>query len=659
MPKRKKGQRFKGTHWWEKKRSSGEDDNPVASTASERKLLADDDSDSEYERDLPQTCEETAPEDPGYRLVHLSSMKQAFEKNHHCQDAQMILVEDEGKRFGQSSVFSVQCSKCKMETPLQTSKTTGSSWNPRDATDINRRVVYAASETGIGREGMATMCDILNMPQPISTKAWHDHNNALYAAHKTVIEKHLKSTRDRLYRTLTKNSPSTTEEEVIDVAVTFDGTWSKRGHTANYGFCFAIAVETGQVLDYGFKSKICWECNSKKAKADDVEFQEWYESHKNNCSKNYDGSSGNMEVEIAKELWQRSKDFKMRYKYMVSDGDSKAYAAVWDTYGCCDTCEKYENMDRQSKDYQEWVNSDAYQEWKTNHEEESAECNRVVKLDCIGHVQKRLGTALRELKKRTKGKLSDGKAIGGRGHRLSVKTIDKLQEYYGKAIRGTVNRDAVSASAINESVKKMMKGIWAVLYHCTIIPNSKDRHKFCPEGETSWCSYKRTGKEVEDKTHYLDHVFLELLKPVFRRLSERSLLLRCLPGYSQNQNESLNGVVWSKAPKHKFKGPKSIEMAGMSAVLQFDCGQRGRQEVMRLAGIPHGNHTEEGGERKDRKRMYGSARKASEVEKKKRVAQRQAKLVREQEAVAREGGPSYASGAFNLDPIVHSQQAKD
>ena len=100
-------------------------------------------------------------------------------------------------------------------------------------------------------------------------------------------------------------------------------------------------------------------------------------------------------------------------------------------------------------------------------------------------------------------------------------------------------------------------------------------------------------------------------------------------------------------------------MAGMSAVLQFDCGQRGRQEVMRLAGIPHGNHTEEGGERKDRKRMYGSARKASEVEKKKRVAQRQAKLVREQEAVAREGGPSYASGAFNLDPIVHSQQAKD
>jgi hypothetical protein len=38
-----------------------------------------------------------------------------------------------------------------------------------------------------------------------------------------------------------------------------------------------------------------------------------------------------------------------------------------------------------------------------------------VKLDCIGHVQNRLGTALHELKKKTKGKLADGKAIGGKG----------------------------------------------------------------------------------------------------------------------------------------------------------------------------------------------------------------------------------------------------
>ena len=59
-----------------------------------------------------------------------------------------------------------------------------------------------------------------------------------------------------------------------------------------------------------------------------------------------------MEVSIAQELWKRSVHFKMRYKYMVCDGESKAYNSVWDVYGCCKTCEKYENMDRQSKEYE-------------------------------------------------------------------------------------------------------------------------------------------------------------------------------------------------------------------------------------------------------------------------------------------------------------------
>ena len=45
------------------------------------------------------------------------------------------------------------------------------------------------------------------------------------------------------------------------------------------------------------------------------------------------------------------------------------------------------------------VNSASYQTWKTEHEESNVDCSRVMKLDCIGHVQKRMGTALRELKR--------------------------------------------------------------------------------------------------------------------------------------------------------------------------------------------------------------------------------------------------------------------
>ncbi|KAK3717095.1 hypothetical protein QZH41_005024 [Actinostola sp. cb2023] len=266
---------------------------------------------------------------------------------------------------------------------------------------------------------MATICEILNMPQPMSTQAWNDHTNALYETHKTAVEEHLDSSRARLRQKLKVDNPSITDDDIIDIAVTYDGTWSKRGHTANYGFGFVISVDTGEVLDYGFKSKLCWECSNQTFDEDSDDYRQWYESHKADCFQNFDGSSGNMEVAIiAQDVWNRSSEFNLRYKYMVCDGDSRAYTAVWDVYGCCDICAHYENLDRQNKEYKAWILTDAYSAWIVAHEEESVDCYRAIKLDCIGHVQKRIGTALRELKKKTKGKLADEKAVGGRGHRL-------------------------------------------------------------------------------------------------------------------------------------------------------------------------------------------------------------------------------------------------
>ena len=67
-----------------------------------------------------------------------------------------------------------------------------------------------------------------------------------------------------------------------------------------------------------------------------------------------------------------------------------------------------------SNEYKKWVASDAHEKWKDDHDLRKADCPRVMKLDCIGHVQKRAGTALRELRKKTAGKLKDGLPIGGR-----------------------------------------------------------------------------------------------------------------------------------------------------------------------------------------------------------------------------------------------------
>lgn len=59
----------------------------------------------------------------------------------------------------------------------------------------------------------------------------------------------------------------------------------------------------------------------------------------------------------------------------------------------------------------------------------------VTKIECVGHIQKRMGARLRKRKIEMKGKkLGDGKVISGKG-RLTDDVINKLTIYYGNAIR--------------------------------------------------------------------------------------------------------------------------------------------------------------------------------------------------------------------------------
>lgn len=138
-------------------------------------------------------------------------------------------------------------------------------------------------------------------------------------------------------------------------------------------------------------------CLQKTQCEGDEAFEEWRGEHvaSKDCDINFTGSSPAVEAEGAAVLWNRSIDLhNIRYKWMVSDGDSKAFNTVENVY------------------------SDI----------------KVIKLDFVGHVQKRMGKHLMNLKARTKGKLEDGKPIGGHG-RLTEGKIEQLQKYYGLAIR--------------------------------------------------------------------------------------------------------------------------------------------------------------------------------------------------------------------------------
>jgi hypothetical protein len=78
----------------------------------------------------------------------------------------------------------------------------------------------------------------------------------------------------------------------------------------------------------------------------------------------------------------------------------------------------------------------------------------VTKLECTGQEQKRNGARLRRLvQEKREIKLHDSKPLGGRGC-LTQSEIDKLQNYYGLAIRRNVN-----------NLEVMKRAVWAVFFH--------------------------------------------------------------------------------------------------------------------------------------------------------------------------------------------------
>ena len=183
--------------------------------------------------------------------------------------------------------------------------------------------------------------------------------------------------------------------DIVDTRVAIDGTWQKRGYSSLNGVVVATASK-GKILDYQVFSKYCKGCALWESKKDSPKYAEWKAAHV--CKKNHKASSGAVEAAGAIDIFCRSiEKHKMRYLEYIGDGDTEAFNKV-----------------QQCKPYGKDV--------------------PIKKLECVGHIQKRLGTRLRKLRKDYKGKrLNDGKILSGKG-RLTDVAINTLQNYFGMAI---------------------------------------------------------------------------------------------------------------------------------------------------------------------------------------------------------------------------------
>ena len=135
--------------------------------------------------------------------------------------------------------------------------------------DLNLWIVYGAFEMGVGKVGIAKLCEMLNMPFSMSLSTWYDHEEALSMAHEEVKQEQLAKNRAeaRLQAVQEEGINDANDQMIISIPGSFDGSWLKRGYTANNCVGFFIFAATGSVGPWSYFKNL-WYVLTKEVKSD-------------------------------------------------------------------------------------------------------------------------------------------------------------------------------------------------------------------------------------------------------------------------------------------------------------------------------------------------------------------------------------------------------
>ena len=169
---------------------------------------------------------------------------------------------------------------------------------------------------------------MMNMPYKMSHDTYSMHNAKVHEASKSCFKNVEEKSMDVIKQAYRDICVVPDANGILNISVSFDGTWQRRGHSSHNGVGAVIELIAGLPIDYEILSNFCLKCK------------------------------------IAEENPPNEEDQKSICKIvggttMLSDGDSKAYAAV--------------------------VNDSPY-----------GEDIVIEKEDCINYVSKRMGKALRD-----------------------------------------------------------------------------------------------------------------------------------------------------------------------------------------------------------------------------------------------------------------------
>ena len=306
-------------------------------TACEKKLrkspylpVVEYNSDNEEQIDLDDFENWESLNGDGVRLLEVKGLQTALLESVLCKKCgcgPVEFQEEIHRKQGLMTYPFLHCGSCHSKTYIPFA-TVGST----KKFAINQKSVFANKCTGGTHSSLTLLYSMQDLPLPVSPSVYAEHARAVCEKSILQAEASMKRARQEVRQ---HYNDSTKPGDIADILISCDGTWQKRGFTSLYGAVFVIAHETGKVMDFAVMSKYCAGCRKWEGKDQtSKEYLEWKEDHIECCTANYAGSSGGMEPHGTMKMFNRSLDEKIRYKYLISDGDSKSHthpstAAIW------------------------------------------------------------------------------------------------------------------------------------------------------------------------------------------------------------------------------------------------------------------------------------------------------------------------------------------
>ena len=375
----------------------------------------------------------------GMRLLDIGILAEAI-GNLRCTNCSSSLsLFESDMNHGWQTNFSIKCLSCHQlhaefpsSKPMEVveSKLVNVHASNRSMNEVTMRSVLAVHCSGFSWRDLHKFATIFEMPPPLGEMPPR-YFNKIEKTVEIACQSSMSSAANELH--LRVDAIPSAVPNCINIAVSFDSSWKTRGFYSNLGFGSAISAKTKRILDYKLLNRICEKCNrwsDKRIEENRDSYQQWYESHKPNCHKNFSGSSQAMEPEAARIIWNRSGGkHNLCYSTFIGDGDSKSYQKVF------------------SMDPHPLV---------PIHKEE-----------CLAHVSKRVKKTLCRLRKSTKAHTY-----------IQHKLTEPKAEYVSS------NYSTVVLQHRGKSPAQMAKGLDTFLSHVS------GGHDSCPTD--SWCRWRNT-----------------------------------------------------------------------------------------------------------------------------------------------------------------------